>query len=143
MSDTFGAMGTALYSRLGTVSYTYHTNGTATTSGTLGTYDSLAPQGTNPPYVIFQFADSLDEYKWGAAHGESQDFIVKAVSDRGYPNAQAHGIYAQTHGALQDAPLSVNGNVLLRCRRISRIRYQDPDKYWHVGGVYRIDVWET
>lgn len=146
MTNSFSALGSALYSRLGTVSYTYNTNGTATATGTLGTYYALAPQNTNPPYVIVQMASALDDYTFGTAtnkHGESMDYIVKVISDRYGPTAQAYGIYGQVHDALQDAPLSVAGNQLLRCRRTSRIEYMDSEKYWHVGGLYRIDVWET
>ena len=144
MSDSFSAMGSALYGRMGTVSYTYRTNGTATATGTLGTYDSLAPQNTNPPYVIIQLATSLDEYTFQPDdHGESIDFILKVVSDRYYASAQAFGIYGQAHAALQDAPLSVAGHYLLRCRRTSRIQYRDADGYQHVGGMYRVDIWET
>lgn len=143
MIDTFNALGSAIYARMGTVVYTYNTNGTVTTSGTLGCYDGQAPQGTNPPYVIFQFGAGGDEYKFSGDHGESQDYILKVVSDRYYPSAQAQGIYAQAHNELQDAPLSVSGNTLLRCRRTTRLKYQDSDRYWHVGGFYRIDTWGT
>ena len=142
MTATFGAMGSALYSALGTVSYTYNTNGTATTTGTLPTYDSEAPQGTNPPYVIFQFGAGVDSYKFGDWADESDDYIVKAISDRGYPK-QAEGIYEQVHNALQDAALSISGNQLIRCRRTAPIKYRDADGYWHVGGLYRIDTHES
>ena len=143
MSVTCGAMGSAIYSRMGTVVYTYRTNGTATTTGTLPTYDSLAPQGTNPPYVVFQYATGVDGYAFGTVAFESDDYIVKVISDRGYPSAQAHGIYEQVHDALQDAALSISGNQLLRCRRTAPIKYRDADGYWHVGGLYRIDSQES
>ena len=143
MSVTFGAMGSAIYSRLGTVSYTYHTNGTATTSGTLPTYDSLAPQATTPPYIVFQYGAGVDGYYFGTVANESDDYIVKVISDRGYPSAQAHGIYEQLHSALQNAPLSISGNQLIRCRRTAPIKYQDRDGYWHIGGLYRIDTYQS
>ena len=146
MTNSFSAIGSAIYARLGTVSYTYNSNGTATVTGTLGTHYAIATQNSNPPYVIFQMASALDDYVFGTAanrHGESMDYIVKVVTDRYDPTEQAYGIYGQTHDALQDAPLSVAGNQLLRCRRTSRIEYQDSEKYWHVGGLYRLDIWET
>lgn len=143
MSDQFSALGSALYARLGTVQYTYRTNGTVTVTGTLPTYDSLAPQGTNPPYVIFQLASSLDRYQFGGDAGESADYLIKVVSDRQYASAQAFGIYHQAHTQVQDAPLVVANNQLLRCRRSSRFQYPDAEQYWHVGGYYRIDTWQT
>lgn len=145
MTNSFSAIGSALYSRLGTVSYTYTGNGTVPITSTLGTYYALAPQNptTNPPYVIVQMASALDDYAFGDYHSESMDYIVKVVSDRMWPTAQAYGIYGQTHDALQDAPLTVAGNQLMRCRRTSRIEYMDNEKYWHVGGLYRLDVVET
>lgn len=143
MANEFAALGSALYGCLGTVQYSYHAGGTATTSGTLGCYDTLAPQGVNAPYVIFQLQDSLDEYTFGTKSGESADYLVKAVSNRQYATMQAFAIYDQAHEVLQDAALSVNGHTTLRVRRTSRVQYRDADSYWHVGGIYRIDIWET
>lgn len=71
MTD-FTAIGSAIYARLGTVQYTYLTNGTVTTTGTLGLYESLAPQNpsTNPPYVIYQYQAGFDTYTFGTRAGE-------------------------------------------------------------------------
>jgi hypothetical protein len=44
---------------------------------------------------------------------------------------------------MQDAPLSVSGHSLLRCRRINRVRYRDEDGFMHVGGIYRLEIQET
>lgn len=143
MANEFQAMGSALYGTLGTVQYTYRTSGTVTTTGTLGCYDTLSPQNGTPPYVIFQLQASLDQYTFGTKSGESADYMVKVVSDRRYPSMQAYAIYDQTHEVLQDAALSISGSYPLRCRRKSRFGYQDAEAYWHVGGIYRIDSWET
>jgi hypothetical protein len=141
----FAALGSAIYGRMGTVQYSYHASGTAITTGTLGCYDSLAPQSppTQPPYVIFQLQDSLDMYDMSGVSGESADYVLKAVSNRQDASAQAFAIYDQAHNHFQDAPLSVTGGYLLRCRRIGRVQYQDSDKFWHVGGIYRLDSWES
>ena len=143
MANEFQAMGSALYGALGTIQYTYYTNGTATASGTLPVSDTLALQATNLPYIIFQIQDSLDTYLFGTKSGESADYLVKVVSNRQTPSAQAYGIYDHLHEVLQDAPLSIAGSYPMRVRRRSRLGYQDPDKFWHVGGVYRIDSFET
>lgn len=142
MADDFGALGSAIYARLGTVQYTYRTSGTVTTTGTVGVYDTLAPQGGSVPYVVFQFMASRDEYKFAGGHGDSVDVMVKAVTYKNYPSMQAQPIYAQAHGNIQHATLTVNGTNLLRLERSSRIKYQDPDGYWHIGGLYRVDTWD-
>lgn len=139
----YAAMGSAIYGRMGTVAYTYLTNGTVPTTGTVGLYDTLAPQTNTPPYVIYQLQDSLDTYTFDANSGESADYLLKVVSDRLDPTMQAFAIYDQAHNHFQDAPLSIAGGYLLRCRRIGRVQYQDTSKYWHVGGIYRLDVWES
>lgn len=145
MADDSEVMGSAIWGRLGTVQYTYSTSGgTATTTGTLGVYDAQAPQGANPPYITYQLQDSLDQYIFGGNSGESADYLVKVVSDRKTPSAQAYRIAGQFHAALQDAPLTIAGGYPLRVRRISRVApYQDGDKFWHTGYLYRIDRWNT
>lgn len=135
-------MGSALYGRLGTVQYTYPTHGTVTTTGTLGTYDTLSLQGTATPYVIFQLQASLDTYTFGTVSGESADYLVKVVSNR-QTAGQAFAIYDKAHQVLQDAPLTIVGSYPLRVRRRSRVQYRDQDGFWHVGGIYRIDRWNS
>lgn len=146
MAD-FQAMGSALYGVLGTIQYTYKTNGTVTVSGTAGTLpvrDTQVIQGANPPYVIYQLQDSIDMYTFGAKAGESCDYLVKVVSDREWPTMQAYPLYDQLHDVLQDAALSIAGGYSLRCRRVARVApYLDDSKRWHVGGIYRMDFWHS
>jgi hypothetical protein len=144
MANDFGVQGSAIYARLGTVQYTYRTSGTATTTGSVPVYDTLAPQGGSVPYpyIIYQFMASVDEYKFAGGHGESTDILVKVISNRQFPSMQAEPIYAQAHAALQHAALTLNGTNLLRFERGSRVKYQDSDHYWHVGAIYRVDSWD-
>lgn len=142
MND-FAAIGSAIYGRLGTVQYTYPTQGTTTTTGTVGVYNTLATQGSATPYIIFQLQASLDEYTFGTVSGESADYLVKVISNRQTPSQQAYAIYNTAHANLQDAPLTIVGSYPLRVRRRSRIEFRDIDGYWHVGGIYRIDRWNT
>lgn len=141
MND-FGAIGSALYSRLGTVTYTYPTQGTVTTTGSVGTYDTLSHQGSATPYVIFQHETALDTYTFGTVSGVSADYMVKAVSNRQTP-LQAQAIYAKAHDTLQDAPLTIAGSYPLRVRRTSTFQFRDSDSFWHVGGIYRVDYWHN
>lgn len=141
--NNFSALGSAIYGRLGTVQYTYATNGTVIGTSTLGTYDSIAPQGSNPPYIIFQFMVSQDDYAMSSTPGETAEYMLKTISNRNDPTQQAYAIYAQAHDALQNAGLTVSGNTLLRLQRRSRFVYQDSKGFWHVGGNYRVDTWQT
>lgn len=143
MPNDFAAIGSALYARLGTVQYTYRAAGTAYTTGTLGCYDTLAPQGGTPPYVIFQYQAGVDDYVFGGGSGKSLDYLVKVVSNRYYPGMQAFDIYAGVYAALQDAPLSVTGSNLLRCRELRPVQLRDSDGFWHVGAIWRIDFWHS
>jgi hypothetical protein len=126
MANDFAALGSALYARLGT-------------AGTVGVYYALAPQGGTPPYCIIQRQAGVDEYTFTDG-GVSTDYVVKIVSNRQWPN-EAYQVYTHIHDALQDAPLTVTGFQLLRCRRRSTIEYREPEGFWHVGGIYRIDLW--
>jgi hypothetical protein len=138
-------MGSAIYGRLGTVVFTYPTNGTVTRTGTLPVHDTLAVQGgTVPPYIIYQLQAPIDLYTFGTVSGESADYLIKVVSDRQTPSYQAYPIYDQVHANFQDAPLTIVGSYPLRVRRRSRTPpYRDNDGFWHVGGIYRIDRWNT
>jgi hypothetical protein len=144
MPNDFALLGSALYGRLGTVQYTYPTTGTATTTGSVGVYNSMVVgnngQPVDVPYFIFQHQAGRDEYTFNT-RGESLDYMVKAVSDRQTPS-QAYALYAGAHDALQDAPLNISGYTVLRVRRQSRFEFRDTDGYWHVGGLYRIDTWD-
>lgn len=128
MANDFIAMGSALASYLGT-------------AGTVAVWYALAPQNTQPPYCIVQRQAATDEYTF-TDNGVNTLHVVKIVSNRNWPG-EAYQIYTHIHEALTDAPLNVGTAFkLLRCRRSNTIEFQDPSKYWHVGGVYRIDLWE-
>lgn len=132
MATDFEAIGSALYSALG---------------GTAGTvFYGLAPQGSGgaavqPPYVLVNRQSAQDEYTFDNA-GLNSEYVIKAVTDAYWPGP-AYTRYATAHGSVQDAALTVTGYDALRCRRVSTLEYRDRDGYWHVGGVYRIDIWGT
>lgn len=126
MSD-FAAIGSALYTALG---------GTAATPPV---YYGLAAQGGTPPYVLFSRQTALDEYSFGTATGVSADYLIKAVSNRQWP-AQAQAVYSSAHASVQDNLGSVSGYKTLRCRRMTTVEYRDSEGFWHVGGVYRVEI---
>lgn len=131
MASSSLALGSALYAVLATV-------------GSVTFYDTLAPQGGSAalPYGIYSYQAMIDEYAFGSG-GISADMVVKVVSNRQWPS-EAQRLYDLTvHPKVQDAALSMSGYEAKRCRRTNTIRYRDADGYWHVGGVYRIDAWES
>lgn len=130
MSD-FSAIASALYSKLG---------------GTAGTvYYALAPVqagSASVPYVIFERSSGSDEYWFAGAHHVRTEYVVKAVSNRQWPS-EAQDMYEDAHAKIQQQGLSVTGYNALRCERTATLEYRDPDGYWHVGGVYRIEVGDS
>jgi len=124
--DPFSVIGSAIAGYLGT-------------AGTVPVYQDLATQGAEPPYVIYSFQSGPDVYVWAGEEVQTE-YQVKVVSNR-ENSAEATRLYKTTHEALQDAPLALPGGVsLLRCRRSALVKYQDSKRFWHVGGIYRVDV---
>ncbi len=132
MANDAAAIGSALYSAIG---------GAGTVVG-VNLYYGLAPQGSAPPYAIFQRQDALDDYRFGDYRDVSTDYVVKVVSNRGFPT-EARTHYERFDTALQDASLSVSGFQLIRCRRMTQIEYRDGDGFWHCGGIFRVDIHKT
>lgn len=129
MANDLTAFGSAIYSKLG---------GTAASPAV---YYALAPQGSQPPYIIVQRLSAVDEYTF-TGQGVSADYVVKVVSNRQWP-VEAWNAYGTVHSTLQDASLSITGFTALRCERRSTVEYIDPERYWHVGGIYRVEAWAT
>ena len=133
--DPFSVIGSAVASYLGSAM------GTAmgTAMGSVAVYQDLAPQGSQPPYVVYSFQSGPDVYTWDGEEAQTE-YQIKAVSNREY-STEATRVYARVHEVFQDAPLvTPSGVSLLRCRRTASVKYQDPKRFWHVGGIYRIDV---
>lgn len=129
MANDMMAMGSAIYNKLG---------GTAATPAV---YYALAPQSTQPPYVIVQRLSAADEYTF-TGQGVSAEYVVKVVSNRQWPS-EAWAAYGTVHNTLQDASLTIPGYTALRCERSSTVEYIDPERFWHVGGIYRVEAWQS
>lgn len=129
MANDFSAFASAVYSALG---------GTAATPAA---YYALAPQGSTPPYCVFQRMTGSDEYTFDDG-GVNADYLVKIVSNRQWPG-EAYAAYGTVHSAMQGKQLTISGFTALRCERRTTVEYQDNDRFWHVGGIYRIEAWET
>ena len=68
MANDFTAMSSALYSVLNA-------------AATVDVYYALAPQGSTPPYTIFQRSAAVDDYTFTSS-GVSADYIVKVISNQ-------------------------------------------------------------
>lgn len=127
MADSWNALGSAVYSRL------------APYVGS-ALYDAIAPGTVQPPFAVWQVLATNDEYSFSDDATETLDVQVKAISDRDWPD-RARTLYGTIHTYMQDAPLSVTGYRVLRCRRMgSKFQYQDRDFFHHVGAIYRIEI---
>lgn len=130
MANDFTAFSSAVYSALG---------GTASNPAA---YYALAPQGSTPPYTIFQRMSASNEYTFTGA-GVGADYMVKVISNRQWPG-QAQEAYGSVHSTIQNKALNLGtAFTALRCERRTTIEYMDNDRYWHVGGIYRIEAWEV
>lgn len=125
MANDLAIMGSAIYS-------------TIDTATALGVYQAIAPQGSATPYVVFNRQDARDEYTF-TSHGINADYMIKVV-DNGTWSTPAQRAYDALHDSIQDAIPSYTGKASLRFRRSSVFEMRDSSGYWHVGGIYRIEV---
>ena len=125
MSNIITALGSAIYSVL--------------SAGTVPVYHTRAPQGAKPPYAVFAAENhGVNEYTF-TSESISADYSVKAVSKALWPKEAAE-VWEYLDSLMQDANLSVSGWQNLRCRRASVFLYPDDERFWHAGGIYRIDL---
>ena len=128
MND-FQGIGSALYTALG---------GTASNA-----HYGVNVQGAAYPCIVFERSTGVDDYAFGTAdYGIDTEYVIKAVSNRQWPS-EAYSTYNAAHALVQNKALTVTGYTALRCQRRLTLEYRDPDGYWHVGGVYRVEVWKT
>ncbi len=121
---------TALYNHLNV--------GTVTALATGGVWNTLAPQGTATPYVLFSKVSEVSAYSFGGTIANCL-YLVKGVSSALYP-AEAGSIDARVRDRLQNGTLSVDGWTLARCARETAVMYREGQSpaYWHAGAYYRI-----
>ena len=104
-----------------------------------GVYNTVAPAGAAPPYVVFQAVTKVDDYSFGARYAQAT-YQVIAVSRNPWPK-EAADIDDDIDTALQDVALSITGYTALRCRRENDIYFQEEVGgvlYHKIGGGYRI-----
>ena len=101
-------------------------------------FEEKAPQGTEPPYVIFQRQAGTDQWTFGPSN-ERAIWLVKGVC-RGGTSTSAEEIDARSRELLHRTQLAVPGGILtiLRESPVSYGEASDGDEWRHRGGLYRI-----
>ena len=128
---------TAIFSTLNVASVTNEATG--------GVFNSVAPQGAEPPFVVFQAMSKTDDYFAYTGRGAEAVYMVKTIAQSPWPKS-AGDIDTQVDSVMQDASLSITGFSLLSCRReedIYLVEDQEGVIYQHVGGLYRIVAAQT
>ena len=113
---------------------------TITNAALGGVFNTHAPQGTEPPYVVFQAMSKIDDYFAYTGRGAEAIYMVKAVARSPWPK-EAGDIDTKIDAAMQTASLSITDHSLIECRRESDIYLvEDLDGviYQHIGGLYRV-----
>jgi len=126
--------------------YTKLVGGTALTGLLGGTaiYQYLAPEGTDPPYVIYQRMSQVPINVLSGVAIEDAVYMVKAVTAQSGTVAgvvNAGSIVGAIDTLLQDQALTITGYTHIYLRRESSIDYVENDKgvrYSHRGATYRI-----
>ncbi len=105
-------------------------------------YPGLAPEGTDPPYVVYQpQSPSTPIHTFGGVAIENALYTVKGVVAARGP-ASAGTIAAEIDTALNDQALTITGHTHLLCRRVQDIDYPETvpggQLLQHRGAIYRI-----
>lgn len=129
--------------------YTRLTSGTALgallAAGTAGIYHRLAPEGQDPPYVVFAKQSRIPERTIGGGGVAYEDaiYLVKGVAES--PSALVAGsIAAAIDTLLDNHALTVTGYTTLTCHRDQDVDYVESGPggqvIQHRGALYRIQV---
>lgn len=137
MSGFMNATDTALYTALTGASAL-----TTLLAGTAHVYKDLAPEGTDPPYVVFQTqSPSTPRHTFGGVAYENALITVRGVT-QGPSAALAGSIAVQIDAALHDQALTISGHTHMYCRRVQDVDYPElaagGQRYVHRGAIYRI-----
>jgi hypothetical protein len=115
-------------------------SGITTALGGTAIYESLAPQGTDPPYVIYNKQSGVPKYTLGGSAFENQLYMVKVVTEA--PSmAGAGSIAERINGVLTDGALTMTGRTQLYLRRENDVEYVETDsgkRFNHSGALYRV-----
>lgn len=103
-------------------------------------YQWIAPENSDPPYVIFNQQSGTPVHTFGGVAIENDVYTVRAVT-AGPSAAQAGTIAGLIDAALADKPLSITGFNHLFLRRVSDVDFPElvsGIRYSHRGATYRV-----
>jgi hypothetical protein len=132
MSDYFGAMGTAFYSRL--------TGGTALIAALGGTaiYQDQAPDGASPPYVVYSHQAGAADNRQGGDEREDLWFVRAYAATRPAANV----LDGHISGLLHRNNLSVSGWTDIWCVREEQFALTENlpngERRYAAGAFYRV-----
>ena len=109
-----------------------------------GVHNMVAPQRSDPPFIVFQAMSKVDEHTFDGRFA-NMVYLVKAISKSAWPK-EAMDVDTLINTTLEDAALSVTGYRLLLCRRESDFYFTEQSgghDWQHIGGLYRILVDES
>lgn len=112
-------------------------------AGTAGVFQHLAPQGADPPYVVFnKVSRAPTRVSGGGAVGfDTSVYQVKGITV-GESAAAGGTIADQIDAALDRASLTVTGHQALSVYRDQDVDYPEPQPggpvAYHRGALYRI-----
>ena len=124
----------ALFSKLaGTSAITTALGGTAI-------YEGLAPQETDPPYILYSKSTSTPAYMFDGGGYEDQTYLVKVVTQE--PSMRTAGSVAElVDAALTDGALTLSGRTQMFLRREADVEFIETDsgvRFNHSGATYRV-----
>lgn len=103
-------------------------------------FQFLAPEGADPPYVIYAEQAGTPAHVFTGVAFENEVYLVKAVTLG--PSAALAGTIATTiDQVLADQPLTVSGYANRYLRRVSNVDYPEVtsgQRYHHRGATYRV-----
>ena len=101
-------------------------------------FNAKAPQGTEPPYVIFNLMAGTEIWTFGEGFQEAV-WLVKGVC-RGDSATKAEEIDARCKALLHKVQIGIPGGHLTALRESAVSYGSDADgvSWWHRGGQYRL-----
>lgn len=103
-------------------------------------YNTQAPQGAAPPYVVFNQQSGNTVYTLTGVAYDDVEYQVQAITT-GPSMASASAIQAAFDAVLNDGTVAASGYGVMYLRRRARVSYAetvDGQRYNHRGHVYRV-----
>ncbi len=119
---------------------------TALLAGTAAVYDSVAPEGSPFPYLVFNQqaapSENLDANDRGSWHYQIQAIGTAGLQEAWKIAGQVDAIMQPTYAGGAGTIIAIQGFNTLDQRRTEWIEYVETDsagkRYYHAGAIYRL-----